>query len=159
MRHKWQDNMNLYENQRWNQVLQKEKHVLLRTQHPSLRHLCRIKEWNVLTTTILWLTDVISHGGDWDTVRECQMMVTTKKPFKCWSQSSFYETLPEKLVYQNLPAHWSSLPYISECPLLDTWHCGEITSVNTLGSDPLIFREHDGSCNRSPTGVVLAKRK
>jgi len=29
-RHKWQDNMNLYENQRWNQMLRKGKHFLLR---------------------------------------------------------------------------------------------------------------------------------
>jgi len=27
-RHKWQDNMNLYENQRWNQMLRKGKHFL-----------------------------------------------------------------------------------------------------------------------------------
>jgi len=44
-------------------------------------------------TTISWPTDVISHGGHWDTTRKCQMMVTTKKRFKCWYQSSFYETL------------------------------------------------------------------
>jgi len=30
-------------------------------------------------TTISWHTDVISHGGHWDTIRECQMMVTKKK--------------------------------------------------------------------------------
>jgi len=29
-KHKWQDNMNLYENQRWNRVLQKGKDFLLR---------------------------------------------------------------------------------------------------------------------------------
>jgi len=29
-------------------------------------------------TTISWLTDVISHGGHWDTTTECQMMVTTR---------------------------------------------------------------------------------
>jgi len=28
-------------------------------------------------TTISWRTDVISHGGHWDTVRKCQMMVMT----------------------------------------------------------------------------------
>jgi len=30
-------------------------------------------------TTISWPTDVISHGGHSDTIRKCQMMVTTKK--------------------------------------------------------------------------------
>jgi len=30
----------------------------------------------VLMATITWRTDVISHGGHWDTIRECQMMVT-----------------------------------------------------------------------------------
>jgi len=55
--------MNLYENQRWNQVLRKGKHSLLHMRHPSWRPLCRIKEWNVLMTTISWPTDVISHGG------------------------------------------------------------------------------------------------
>jgi len=25
------------------------------------------------------ISDVISHGGHWDTIRECQMMVTTKR--------------------------------------------------------------------------------
>jgi len=40
-------------------------------------------------TTILWPTDVINHGGHRDTIGECQMMVTTKTLFKCWSQSSF----------------------------------------------------------------------
>jgi len=96
-RHKWQDNMNLYENQRWNQVLREDKHFLLRMRHPSWCPQYRIKEWNVLMTTISWSTDVISHGGHWNTIRECQMMVTTKKLFKYWSQSSFYETLIEKL--------------------------------------------------------------
>jgi len=61
--HKWQDNMDLCENQRWNQVLRKGKHFLLRMWHPSW---CRIKEWNVLVTTISWPTYVISHGGHWD---------------------------------------------------------------------------------------------
>jgi len=28
-------------------------------------------------TTISWPTDIISHGGHWDTMREYQMMVTT----------------------------------------------------------------------------------
>jgi len=32
-------------------------------------------------TTISWPTDVISHGGHRDMIRECQMMVTTKKTF------------------------------------------------------------------------------
>jgi len=32
-------------------------------------------------TTISWSTDVISHGGHWYTIRECQMMVTIKKLF------------------------------------------------------------------------------
>jgi len=32
-------------------------------------------------TTISWLTYVISHGGHWDTISECQMMVTTKNTF------------------------------------------------------------------------------
>jgi len=27
----------------------------------------------------IMVTDVISHGGHWDTIKECQMMVTTKK--------------------------------------------------------------------------------
>jgi len=58
-RHKRQDNMNLYENQRWNQVLRKGKHFLLRMRNPSWYPLCRIKEWNVLMTTIAWPTDVI----------------------------------------------------------------------------------------------------
>jgi len=48
-------------------------------------------------TTISWPTDVISHGVHWNTIRECQMMVTSKILFKCWSQSSFYETVTEKL--------------------------------------------------------------
>jgi len=43
--HKWQDNMNLYANQRWNQVLRKDKHFLLRMRHPSWCHLCCIKEF------------------------------------------------------------------------------------------------------------------
>jgi len=30
-RHKWQDNMNLYENQRWNQVFRKGKHKFMFT--------------------------------------------------------------------------------------------------------------------------------
>jgi len=29
-------------------------------------------------TTISWPTDVISHGGHLDTMRECQIMVRTK---------------------------------------------------------------------------------
>jgi len=29
-------------------------------------------------TTISWSTDVISHSGHWYTIRECQMIVTTK---------------------------------------------------------------------------------
>jgi len=32
-------------------------------------------------TTISWPKDVISHGGHWDKIRKCQMMVTTKKLF------------------------------------------------------------------------------
>jgi len=48
-------------------------------------------------TTISWHIDIISHGGHGETIKECQIMVTTKKHFKCWSQSSFYETLTEKL--------------------------------------------------------------
>jgi len=71
--------MNLNENQRWNQVLWKGKDFLLRVRHPSWCPLCRIKEWNVFLTTISWPTDVISHGGQWDTIRESQMMVTTKQ--------------------------------------------------------------------------------
>jgi len=66
-RYKWQDNTNLYENQRWNQVLRKGKNFILRMRHLSWCPLCRIKEWNELMTTISWLTDVISHGGHWDT--------------------------------------------------------------------------------------------
>jgi len=58
-RHKRQDNMNLFENQRWNQVLRKGKHFLLRMRHPLWYPLCRIKEWNALMTTIAWPTDVI----------------------------------------------------------------------------------------------------
>jgi len=54
-RHKWQDNMN----QRWNQVLWKGKHFLLRMRHPWWCPLCRIKKRNVLMTTISWPTDVI----------------------------------------------------------------------------------------------------
>jgi len=38
-------------------------------------------------------TDVINHVGHWDTMRECQMMVTTKYNFTCRSRSSFYETM------------------------------------------------------------------
>jgi len=34
---------NLYENQRWSQVL-RQKHFLLRMRHPSWCPLCRIKE-------------------------------------------------------------------------------------------------------------------
>jgi len=49
--------MNLYENQRWNQVLRKGKHFLLRMRYPSWCPLCRIQEWNVLMTTISWPTD------------------------------------------------------------------------------------------------------
>jgi len=41
------------------------RNFLLRIRHPSWCPLCRIKEWNVLMTTILWPTDVISHGGNW----------------------------------------------------------------------------------------------
>jgi len=41
--------------------------------------------------------DVISHGGHWDTIRECQIMVTTKIRCKCISQSSFYETSIEMI--------------------------------------------------------------
>jgi len=37
----------------------------------------------------------ISHDGHWDTIMECPMMVTTKILL---SQSSFYETLTEKLL-------------------------------------------------------------
>jgi len=44
---------------------------------------------------ISWPTDVISHGGHWDTIRECQMMVMTEKVFKYWSQSSLFKTLIE----------------------------------------------------------------
>jgi len=47
-------------------------------------------------TTMSWPIYVISHCGHWDTIRELQMMVTTKNLLKCWSQSSFYETLIEK---------------------------------------------------------------
>jgi len=36
-RHKWQDNMNLYENQRWNQVLRKGKNFSLVSKNPWLR--------------------------------------------------------------------------------------------------------------------------
>jgi len=84
-----------HEDQRWNQVLRKGKHFLLGMSHPSWCPLCRIREWNLLMTTISWPNDVISHGGHWDTISECQMMVTTKKLFKYRSQSSFYETLIE----------------------------------------------------------------
>jgi len=35
-------------------------------------------------TTILWPTDVSSHGGHWDTIRDCQMMVTTKTNQAWW---------------------------------------------------------------------------
>jgi len=53
--------MNLYENQRWNQVLRKGKHFLLHMRHLSWCPLCRINEWNVLMTTISWPKDIISH--------------------------------------------------------------------------------------------------
>jgi len=82
--------MDIYENQRLSQAFRKGKHFLFRMRHPSWCPLCRIKEWNVLMTTIWWPTDVISHGSHWDTIRDCQMMVTTKKLLKCWYQSSFY---------------------------------------------------------------------
>jgi len=62
-RHNWQDNMKLYENQRWNQMFRTGKHFLFCTRHPSWCPLCHIKEWNVLMTTISWPTDVISRGG------------------------------------------------------------------------------------------------
>jgi len=84
--------MNLYESQRWNHVFRKGKHFLPRMWYPSWCILCRIKEWNVLVT-ISWPTDVISHGSHWDTMRECQMVITIKNIFKSWSQSSFYETM------------------------------------------------------------------
>jgi len=32
-------------------------------------------------TTISWPTDVISHGGHGNAIRECQMIVTTKHIF------------------------------------------------------------------------------
>jgi len=35
-RHKWQDNVNLYENQGWNQVVRKGKHFLLRHDVPCV---------------------------------------------------------------------------------------------------------------------------
>jgi len=35
-------------------------------------------------TTIPLPTDVISHGGHWDTKRECQMMLMNKQLFQCW---------------------------------------------------------------------------
>jgi len=63
---------------------------------PVMMFLCRIKERNAPTTTISWSTDITSHVGHWDTIRECQMTATTKKPSKCWYQPSFYETLTEK---------------------------------------------------------------
>jgi len=44
-------------------------------------------------TTISWPKDVFRHGGHWDTIRDCQMMVTTKKRFNYWSQSSVYEKI------------------------------------------------------------------
>jgi len=40
-RHKWQDNMNLYENRRWNQALRNGKHFLLCMWHPSWRPLTK----------------------------------------------------------------------------------------------------------------------
>jgi len=43
-RHKWQDSMNFYEIQRWNQVLRKGKHFLLPMRPPSFCPLCRINE-------------------------------------------------------------------------------------------------------------------
>jgi len=82
---KWQDNMNLYENQRWNQVFRKGKHFLFRMRHPSWCPISCIKEWKALMTTMSWYTDVICHRGQWDAIRECQMMVTTKQLFKCRS--------------------------------------------------------------------------
>jgi len=85
--------MNLYENQRRNQVLRNGKHFLLRVSHQSWCPPGRIKESNALMTTLSWPTDVISHGGHRDTTRECQMTATTKKGFKCWSPSSFYGIL------------------------------------------------------------------
>jgi len=41
---KWQDNMNLYKNQGWNQVLRKGKYFLLRMWHPSWCPLCSRNE-------------------------------------------------------------------------------------------------------------------
>jgi len=38
-----------------------------------------------------WPAYVTSHGGHWDTIRERQMIATTKNLFKYWSQSTFYE--------------------------------------------------------------------
>jgi len=55
--------MNLYGNQRWNQVLRKGKHFLLRMWHPSWSPFCRIKEWKALMTTISWHADIISNSG------------------------------------------------------------------------------------------------
>jgi len=43
---------------------------MLRIRHQSWCPLCRIKEWNLLLTTISWLTVVISHCGQWDTIRK-----------------------------------------------------------------------------------------
>jgi len=79
MKHKWQDNINLYEHQRSNRVLEKGKHFLLRLWHRWWCPLSHIKEWILLMTTILWSADVISHSVHWDTIRKWQMMVTTKK--------------------------------------------------------------------------------
>jgi len=85
-------------NQMGNQVLRKGRHFLLCMRHPSWCPVCHIKDWNVFMTTISWPTDAISHGGHWDTIRGCQLMVTTKQLFNYWSQSSVYEILTEKLV-------------------------------------------------------------
>jgi len=74
------------------------KHFLLRMRHPWWCPLCRIKEWNVIMTTISWPTGVISHGWSLRHDKRISNDSNGQNTFKCWAQSSFYETLTGKEV-------------------------------------------------------------
>jgi len=61
--------------------------------HHDVSYVVLRNEWKALMATKSWHTDVISHSGHWDTIRDGQIRVATKNLVKCRSQSSFYETL------------------------------------------------------------------
>jgi len=117
-RHKWQDNMNLYENQRWNQMLRKgsKSFSACGTRHdvPYVVSRHETYSWQQYHGLRMSLAMVVT--GHWDTIRECQRMITTKTLFKCWSQSNFFETLTEKLLFViytwYISYHWMFILHI-----------------------------------------------